>query len=225
LNYISHYFIDGINGLPYYNLGLILPDLAGIFDRHLKLLDVSTEVEMTKTNHELYSGIMKHYQLDSIFHQSNYFVTYTGKIKHYFTITDFQHQPNRQHFLAHFLLELAIDMVIINREEGILNHFYAEFDKVEKQPFINFFNYTDTEKINGFYLFVDKFRAKRYLYNFVSADAVVFVIQKIQERIGLKVIDNQIEIDKLKKCIEMIASDISSEFDMIKKIRDEYISY
>jgi len=225
LNYISHYFIDGINGLPYYNLGLILPDLAGIYDRHLKLMDVGTRVEMTKTNHELYSGIMKHYQLDSIFHQSNYFVTYTNKIKNYFNQLEFQHEPNRQHFLAHFLLELVIDKVIIQKENSILDSFYEEFDKVEEFHFKSFFTAIPEEKVNGFYLFVDKFRTKRYLYNFVNSDAVVFVIQKIQERIGLKVIDNPYEITKLKKCIDLIEKDISNEFEMIIKIRDEYMGY
>jgi len=223
VNYISHYFIDGIDGMPYYNLGLILPDLAGIYDRHLKLLDPVTHRELTKTDQELYAGILKHHELDSVFHQSEYFIRFTSLLKKYFTQFNYTHQKNRQHFIAHVLLELIIDLVIIKREERILDRFYFEIDKVVKDDFIHFFLGLDIKYIIGFYDFVDRFRTKRYLLNFTSSDAVVFVLQKIQERVGLEVVTNENQIISLKKCIDTLSEDIEDEYNRLKTIRDDFI--
>ena len=81
MNFASHFFLDGIEGRPYYNFGLVLPDLASIFKRGWRIADRNNVQEMNQRNMDIFSGILKHYELDAIFHQSMFFNEHTKMIK------------------------------------------------------------------------------------------------------------------------------------------------
>lgn len=220
MNYLSHYYIDAIEENPYHNLGLILPDLLGIYSRHFKIYDPDNHVVDSFESRQLMAGILKHFELDSIFHQSEFFLKHTTLIRYSLEELEITFLASKQHFLAHILLELIIDKVIIQRESQILENFYNDLDHIDQIKVKAFIKGKDEQFVNGFFEFFERFRTKRYLYSYTSEDAVIFLMNKVLERINLSIFNHEADLMKIRQCIIRSSQNIENDYDDLKAIRE-----
>ena len=219
MNFIAHYYLDGERGNPHYNFGLILPDLLSIQKRGWKVTDRNHIEAISEYNMQIVKGVLKHYDLDSLFHQSDYFITHTKYIKSLFTVSQIETVRKRKHFLAHILLELIIDRVIIKKETQILELFYADLDQIDIQEVGDLFYKEDEAVIQSFCTFFDKFRSKRYLYKYTNNEAIIFVLNKVLERVSLPIFCQADIVEKLNECISITEQYIENNYDSIWAIR------
>lgn len=219
MNFVSHYYLDSLAGRPYHNFGLILPDLMSIFKRGWKLPESRLNApDNSDQLVEIYSGFKKHLNLDIIFHDSELFVEYTDSIKALLNDEHVGLDFTRKHFLAHILLELLIDKIIILKDMQLLDRFYADLNKIEESlvreavdgPQIDF---------HAFMLFFEKFRRRKFLYNYTHNEALIFVFNKIMERVGLQVIDLENDYNKIDKIIDSTEIKLVKNFSRIDSLR------
>lgn len=220
MNYLAHYYIDSEENRPYHNLGLILPDLLGIYSRKFKLsLEAGHYVDSELTR-EIFSGILKHFELDAIFHQSEFFLKHTTLIRYSLDENEVNFLATKQHFLAHILLELVIDKVFIANDFTLVERFYTDLDQIDASELLFFMKNKNDDFINGFLEFFRRFRTRRYLYGYTSVDAVIFLLNKVLERISLTAINDEADLLKLRKCIEHTEINIINDLKALSTIRD-----
>jgi hypothetical protein len=175
MNFFSHYYLDKENADKWFLFGTLLPELLPHFNEKMrKAVNSHPPIEPFDS---IYNGIQRHYEVDSRFHNSEFFKTHTAKIKN--AILQNQHlEPlhYRTYYLAHIWLELLIDRIIINDSGGqeagqfygfletidtaVVEAYFIEIGKKEMFPvFINILNrhrelkflfyYFDNEKFTG----------------------------------------------------------------------------
>jgi S-adenosylmethionine hydrolase len=219
MNFVSHFYLDGEKGNPYYNFGLILPDLMSIQKRGWKITDKDHLNSISEQDIQIVKGVLKHYELDAIFHQSDYFFQYTKYIKSLFKVTEIETARKRKHFLSHILLELTIDKVIIKKEVDILDDFYRCLDNIEVEKIRELFQKENYMLVNNFCQFFEKFRAKRFLYRYTNNEAIIFVLNKVLERVGLPIFENTEMIERLDESISKTEQYIEKNYSSIWAIR------
>ncbi len=215
MNFVSHYFLDGIENRPYYNLGLLLPDMFSICQipwRYSQMID-----ENTPQVSDLLRGIEMHQLLDSDFHHSQFFKDYTKYANEHLTLEPL-HLRRRKFFIAHVLVELVIDQVIIKNNEEILHELYDELDQID----VSFLPYLFPSRPGWamqLITFFENFRTKRYLFNYTRNEAIVFVINKILERVNIPLIQNQKDLLELNTLINNMHQKIQENFYQLSEIR------
>ena len=73
VNFLSHYYFDHQEGNPYFNLGLIFPDIVRNFVRGSKL-NFTIDMKDTPSADSLQKGCIQHVQSDKIFHAWDGFI-------------------------------------------------------------------------------------------------------------------------------------------------------
>ena len=114
MNYLSHYYFDRDENNKYYNLGLILPDLARA---HIAKLRINPYKNITFTTKEISSindGCNKHFASDRKFHNWMTFVELTNKA------TDLIRESgdkdiNRDYFITHIMVEILLDKILLDK--------------------------------------------------------------------------------------------------------------
>jgi len=218
MNLVSHYYFDNISGKPYFNFGLLLPDMMSIYKRNWRFSDKKFSCSLTPTESESIGGVLKHLELDSLFHQSDYFINYTGKIKKMMVSESLNYEKPRKHFISHILLELIIDKVIIKNNPVILERFFNDLALIEKKEIEALFKDTHTIIAEGFYLFLNKFRQKKFLYKYTEDHALVYVLNKVLERVKLPLLTAENEVKALV-IIKDMTNYIEENFIDIEEIR------
>jgi hypothetical protein len=150
MNFFSHYYLDKENENPYFIFGTLIPEFFPHFNQYLrKAVFSSTFNAKQKEFLALQAGIMQHYKVDALFHNSDFFKTNTEKIKHAIlsnnALIDLH---KRTYFLAHITLELLIDRVLLNEKYATANE--------QPEQFYYFVETIDTEILKQFFMQIGK---------------------------------------------------------------------
>ena len=189
MNFIAHFFLDKEHPQGLFAIGVATPDLLSIYNAelrikkaHLKGLDSSGF-----SDDELFflEGIRRHFYADGVFHSSAFFFEETGYISdlliEFFPKTEIP----RKFFIAHVLLELLMDKVIIQDNPGILELYYDHYQSTNGIRVKNI-----TEKISGRKLphyerFMEKFTRQQYLQEYRRWDHIAFVLRRVLQRVNI----------------------------------------
>jgi acyl carrier protein phosphodiesterase len=187
MNFLSHYFLDRGHPSSLFAIGAATPDLLSIYNErlrikkhHLKGLDGTVLSESAVT---FALGVSRHFQADDAFHSSDFFATQTAWIsdeleRHFVTKTN-----QRKFFLAHVLLELIMDKILINNNKGIIDEYYGHF--AVANPFRDVQEFTETiskHPLPNYDHFLDKFLQNRYLVHYSEWDHIIYVLKRILRR-------------------------------------------
>lgn len=146
MNFFSHYYIDKEKQNPYFLFGTLLPELIPHFNQLLRKSAYHSNITNTnRTFSKIFNGIERHYEVDKLFHNHDFFKKNTTYIKE--TILLNPHlQPihYRTFYFAHIALELMIDRIIINKET------------TEPELFYQFLKSVDVEIIETYFAFIGK---------------------------------------------------------------------
>lgn len=185
MNYLSHFYFDRDEDNKYYNLGLILPDLARHYISKLRINPYKniefTTFEITSIN----KGCNKHFASDRKFHNWITFVNLTQKA------TDMVRESgdkdiNRDYFITHILVEVLLDKILCDKEPDLAKNFYAMIESVEMDWILKYMRYAglqDDELWKGEHR---RFMKAGYMHKYTSYENVVNAVAGVSEKTGLK---------------------------------------
>ena len=191
MNFVAHFFLDRDNDSPHFAIGAATPDLLSIYNPefrikpgHIQDIDPST---LEPGAQELLKGIERHFEADRIFHSSPFFTYETGEISRELT----HRFPNggvpRKYFIAHVLLELVLDKVLISDYPDLLNKYYAQFQKAA--PFEDTQRFTEIickRPLPNYAHFLQKFLENKYLFQYRHWDHINYVLGRILRRVSIE---------------------------------------
>ena len=117
--------------------------------------------------------------------------------------------------MAHIMLELMIDRLIIKETPEICDRFYHMLEKVTSRHINMYLNSLDfVKKAGEFVAFFDRFVQHRYLFHYINNEKLIFALNMIFSRIG----DQQLtegDREKLNECIFKIEKNLSTDYTSI----------
>jgi len=184
VNYLSHYYFDRDEDNKYFNIGLILPDLAR---SHIAKLRINPYKNITFTTKEIASmndGCNKHFASDRKFHNWMTFVDLTNKA------TDMIRESgdkdiNRDYFITHIMVEILLDKILLDQNPTLADDFYAMIDSVEMDWILKFMRYAglqDDELWKGQH---KRFMKAAFLKSYTSVENVVAAVEGVCANLGM----------------------------------------
>lgn len=194
MNFLSHYFIHHQIDQPYFNLGLILPDLArGAIKKYHEIGE-----EFPASYHQLLAGCFTHLADDKKFHGSHFFEKGTTVCLDAIKLNSDLSQINRKWFLGHILFEMLMDRLLVKHYPGIGKQFYADLQKVNPEilgGFLQLQGVTETERMLRMFHY---FRQSAYILNYTDNNLFGYSLSRVMMRAGLPEISFHERRDLLK---------------------------
>jgi acyl carrier protein phosphodiesterase len=191
MNFLAHYYLDRDHPGSLFALGAATPDLLSIYNSGLRIKKGhANRMAGQPLNPEeamLLQGIQRHFAADAAFHSSAFFQAETGHITDLLEERFPGNQATRKYFVAHVLLELLLDKVLIQEEPTLLDEYYAHYKG--HSPFATVSS--ATERVAGKPLpnyadFLEKFLQNRYLGNYRQWEHIQYVLTRILRRVGVE---------------------------------------
>lgn len=199
LNFLSHYFIHHKIGNPYFNLGLILPDLARGSIKKYKELNGDYSI-----NHEhMLNGCFTHLEDDKKFHSSHFFETGTAICIDAIKSNSDLKNIERKWFLGHILFEMMMDRLLIRHYQGIGKQFYADLNLIDISELDGFFKnqgLLETERLCRMF---HHFREAGYILNYTDNNLFGYSLTRVMMRAGLPEISFHERRDLLKSVLDL----------------------
>ena len=191
MNFISHYFLDQHSDQTdsFFFVGISTPDLISNFDRRIRLkAGTLSKVEPSDARPEadsFFKGVVRHFEVDRIFHSSDFFYRETHFLAQLLR-ERFGDQVKRSNFVAHILLELILDRVLILRHNDLLFSFYSHFERSDVPELVELTEWIVQQTIPGYGEFLEQFAQKRFLYRYVNQWYLIRVLKGILAQIGIR---------------------------------------
>lgn len=191
MNFLSHYYLDHQIDDSLFIVGACTPDLLSIFDRRIKFKErsVSKRVqnrEITAEQLSFYQGVIRHFQVDKLFHASDFFHAETQQLGLDLREAFPNKEIQRSFFVAHILLELGLDRLLIQKDEGLLNQFYNHFERCTPQRIKKLTSWlAGDDALASYDAFLRKFTQDRHLYRYKDWSYIIYVLKRIMRRVGI----------------------------------------
>jgi len=190
MNFISHYFLDRDHTDSYFFLGVSTPDLISNYDRTIRLkeatLPLIMENDASQAQLSFYNGVLRHFEVDKMFHSSHFFRRETRYLSHALGRTFPHEQVDKSFFVAHILLELMLDRVLIRKHDYLLSAFYDHFRPSLIPPAVLLTEWVTNKHLPGYPDFLTQFSEKQFLYRYVDMRYLVRVLRHILNKIGIR---------------------------------------
>lgn len=220
MNYISHFYFFEKSGNPWYNTGLVLPDLVAAynrnrFERHLKEPETPHLVQ-------LYAGIQSHYLGDRMFHGSGFFTESVHYVKEILIDAGLDKERLRISFLAHIVFEMTIDRIILKSDHEIGTRFYENLEEVNPSILLN---YVDTHAHTGagWLELFSNFKKHRFLFGYIINESFLYSLNRIISRVGLNITKDEEQffifaLDKIEQYCFSRFAELNKLFADVKTI-------
>ena len=140
MNFISHFYLDRNLDDSLFFVGVSTPDLVSVFDRTIRLkegrMPLIMENEATKGEISFYNGVIRHFEVDKLFHTSDFFYSETEKIKNLLQEEFGKDHVPRAFFVAHVLFELILDRILIHHNNTLLPTFYDHLSRFPIKEYV-----------------------------------------------------------------------------------------
>ncbi len=191
MNFLSHFFLDHQIDDSLFVVGASTPDLLSVFDRKIKFKerDISRRVqdrEISAEQHSFYQGVIRHFQVDKIFHSSDFFHEETRKMSQNLREAFPQSDIQRSFFVAHILLELSLDRLLIQEDEMLLHKFYNHFENCKAAQIRKLTSWlADDAYLPSYDAFIHKFTQDKHLLRYKDWGYIIYVLKRILRRVGI----------------------------------------
>lgn len=185
MNYLSHYYFDRDEDNKYYNIGLVLPDLAR---HHISKLRINPYKNIEFTTEEIGSinrGCNRHFESDRKFHNWAVFVNLSQQAIDLIRESG-EKDLDRDYFISHILIEMMLDKILLDQNPGLADEFYEMIKKVEMDWILKYLRYSglqDDELFKGQHR---RFMKAAFLKNYTSIENVVDMVGQVAVRTGLE---------------------------------------
>lgn len=193
MNFISHFYLDRNLDNSLFFVGVSTPDLVSVFDRNVRLkknrLPLIMENESSEDEISFYNGLLRHFEVDRIFHTSDFFYSETARITKLLQETFPADELSRTFFVAHVLFELVLDKILIQQDPNLLTSFYSHFDSRSISTFVQLTEWATHTPMPRYDDFLQKFLKKKYLYNYTDWRHVTYILKRIMQGVGISKVD------------------------------------
>ena len=214
MNYLSHYYFDKDENNKYFNIGLILPDLAR---SHIAKLRINPYKNITFTTKEISSmndGCNKHFASDRKFHNWMTFVELTNKA------TDMIRESgdkdiNRDYFITHIMVEILLDKILLDKNPTFADDFYAMINSVEMDWILKFMRYAglqDDELWKGQHR---RFMKAAFLKSYTSIENVIAAVEGVCANLGTIELNDE-QRNLLIEICETIEPELARSIDALE---------
>lgn len=179
MNFLSHFFFYKKED-PYFNTGLVLPDLVKSFCKtHLKPKDSYTRPSFQALN----NGTKLHLEVDKKFHNSNFFKISTAFISN---ILDSEANWPRKWFLNHLLTEILMDRVLMDKHENLCNEFYSQLKSVETPQIELYLKLSGVHNYQNFTPGFTRFVDFQFIFDYKHNEKLIFALNRVYKRTGIE---------------------------------------
>lgn len=189
MNFISHYFLDKERTDSMFFLGVSTPDLLSGFDRSVRLkparLPLLMENEAPQTQIQFYNGILRHFEVDRIFHSSDFFYKETHIISRELLKHFSPNEVKRSFFVSHILFELILDRILISGYTDILFSYYKHFREADVMMLVNYTEWITRSSLRGYDRHLHQFAERQMLYRYTDWEFLIRVVKEILAKVNI----------------------------------------
>jgi hypothetical protein len=201
MNFLSHYFFYKTQD-PYYNTGLILPDLVKNYcNSHINPIGKFNRPAFIA----LAEGSLTHLECDRKFHNSEFFKSTTHFLSDAF---DSECQWPRKWFLNHLLMEILLDRVLMDKNEKLCEQFYHDLTKVNVEEIGVFLKMIGLPNPQNFQIGFERFVDSKFIFEYQHNEKICFALNKVYQKVGIDYEwtneDNVLIQKKLPKILEFL---------------------
>lgn len=187
MNFISHYFLDKELDDSCFFIGISTPDLLSVFDRAIRLkenrLPLLMENEATPEEVSFYNGVLRHFEVDALFHSSPFFHEETARISQLMRQTFPGFGFHRLFFVSHVLFELLLDKILIDQHPDLLPAYFSYFEQQKPAYISQLTQWVTRTEIPGYEKYYEKFVQRKHLYLYSDWKYVIYVLKRILQRV------------------------------------------
>lgn len=178
MNFLAHFNFYR-SGDPYYNAGLVLPDLVRSFCKErLKLKTHYTNPVFES----LKNGSLAHMEADRIFHQSSFFKTAESYISKHL---DPAAQWPRKWFLNHLMVEIALDRALMDINPSLCQDFYDQLGSCDPELTGQFLKASDVSNYEQFAVSFTRFVNFAFIFDYQYNEKIVLALSRVYQRSGI----------------------------------------
>ena len=225
MNFLSHFSLDRTHSDSNFLVGVCIPDLLSIYNRKLRIKRISHHLVYVPPLQQFYQGIIRHYDTDSVFHTCPFFERENQIVAQELRELFPNGAINRSYFVAHVLIEILIDKILIGEDESLVKDFYFHFQKVGVHKITDMTQKLLETPVSTFHGFLQKFIDNQYLYHYESYEYVVFVLKRIVGRVGIEetaYMDSPLFLEYLREYEKKIKPEIGELFVFLQDKLQKY---
>ena len=215
MNLLSHFYFDGTPN-PYYNFGLLVPDLVPAVGLKWRLKD-SFRPASKWYDKSVLAGTRKHIYRDAIFHNLPSFFKNTKRMRILLESNGLKQDGTKLFFAAHISYEILMDHLIILKQPSVLEEFYSMFEDIKHEHILNFSNKYLSTKGQAFANFIDSFKEKKYLYQYKDMDGLFASVNRVLVRGKQKPFPLE-SIGKFKNFATESFNILESDYQSLKRV-------
>lgn len=184
MNFFAHYYFYNKPGEHWHNAGLLFPDLLRIFTHNQRITEKDIKgYKGVGPSHPLAEGIKYHFLADHIFHNWDWFKEKNHSLA--LSIRNSDHPLERDWFLAHIFIELAIDHVLVSQKESMVSDLYTDLAACNEKEWVEFFEERKLSEAKIWYEGYKRFCEHRYIFTYKDTHNVIYALDRIYERTGI----------------------------------------
>ncbi len=215
MNFLSHFFLDKTHQDSVFLVGVCVPDLLSIYSRSLRIKRLSHHLVFTTPIQQFYRGVVRHYDTDKVFHTCDFFerecLSVARDLRELFP----EGRVQRSNFVAHVMIEIIIDKILISADKSLVEDFYSHFNQVGIPKITEMTETLLNVPISTFSGFLQKFIENQYLYHYESFEYIIFVLKRIVGRVGIvdtAYMDSPLFLEYLREYEKKIMPEINDLF-------------
>ncbi|RZK78474.1 MAG: hypothetical protein EOO92_11060 [Pedobacter sp.] len=184
MNFLSHFYFERDNPDVNMILGVVLPDFIKNADKGCNLYPLRDRqlFDLYEDQLSILKGWERHVKVDSLFHNSDFFVTQTNALKQ-LLLPIMGNSPVKPFFLAHIGLELLLDHMLTVNADVNIDSFYQALDTVEKSVLEEFLRNCSLQDTSVFFKFFEGFISSKYLFSYQKIENISYALNRICMRI------------------------------------------
>ncbi len=194
MNYFAHgmHYVDR----PYFLAGTAIPDWLTVADRSVRVRHEHAEKSVdgsASIDDELARGVLQHIADDRWFHCTPAFYEATGLVSRLFADALGGEDGFRFGFLGHITTELLLDRVLIERDPGLLDAYYAAVACVDPTRVEQAVNRMSGKNTTQLALFIPLFHREQFLRDYLEAARLLYRLNQVMRRIKLNRLPDTVE--------------------------------
>ncbi len=220
MNFLSHFSLDRLHPDSEYLVGVCIPDLLSIYDRKLRIRHLSHHLHFPAPLQKFYLGVIRHYDTDKVFHTCEFFERETHIVSADLRKLFPDGSVKRSYFVAHVLIEILIDKILIAEDDKLVSDFYFHFQKIGVNRITEMAQALLDTPVSTFSGFLQKFMDNQYLYHYESYEYIIFVLKRIVGRVGIEetaYMDSPVFWEYLREYEKKIKPEIDELFVFLHK--------
>ncbi|MBI1307845.1 MAG: hypothetical protein GC181_14675 [Bacteroidetes bacterium] len=213
MNFLAHYYFDKKTGEPYYNLGLLLPDLTRNFIKGARLKPESTYLQ-NPVEKQISLGCLQHIQSDKVFHSWSGFLNLMDLSTEQMRSSGIS--IKRDWFVSHILVELVIDQWLLRKHPSLAIELYTDFESLDIEVILGFLAHLEINNFESFEKGWKHFMEVRYLESYVKTESILYALDRICTKVGLDPFTDR-QKTSLQIVVDVLLNQMSDQIIKLKR--------